>query len=146
MPLEKIRYQLKRLKSDGLVRVHGERPTRGTVERTYLADPRRAADHDAKIVAAASGARRRFQEPIVMGVFRELLESIRVGVFREHSEVIARVPLKMDARGHREVERILTCATEKLFTIREESLSRLEESSASPLLIVAALLHLEEPV
>jgi DNA-binding transcriptional ArsR family regulator len=145
LAVEKVRYQLRRLKSEGLIRVHGQRQTRGTVELTYLADPRRAVSRESEVVAEATGSRRRFQEPLVLNTFREIVDALQTGVFRDNpGDAIARVPLKLDSLGYLEIQRVMDRAMERLVGLREESLRRLERSGGAPLMVVAALFHIEE--
>ncbi|HEX4865281.1 MAG TPA: winged helix-turn-helix domain-containing protein, partial [Acidimicrobiales bacterium] len=132
VPVDKVRYQLRLLRADGLVQVHDLRQRRGTLEQVFVANPRRALEHESKLAAEAPEARRAFQGPIVRLVFSEVLEAIRTGAFHARPDhTVARVPLTLDVRGYREVEAILTRALERMFAIREESLRRSEGTGAT---------------
>jgi DNA-binding transcriptional ArsR family regulator len=145
LPIGKVRYQLQRLQAEGLIRVESERRRRGAIERAFIADPRRVAEHEARLVAKVPEARRLLRQPAVRAIFGGALEAIRAGKFhREHDYVVARAPLSLDARGYEEIRTILLRTLESLFVIREESLRRLENEETSPSMAISALLHLEQ--
>lgn len=145
LPLEKVRYQLRRLNADGAIQVHGEHQRRGMVEKIYIADPRRNAELETQLVAEATDARRIFQRALLTTLFRELLEAIQAGAFHERLDyTLAFVPLALDPRGHDEVEEIVVERMERMFAIREECLRRLERTDEPRLAAISAFLHLEQ--
>jgi predicted ArsR family transcriptional regulator len=144
VPVDRVRYQLGRLKADGLILVHHERPRRGTLEQVYVADPRRTEEFESKLAAEAPAARRLTQETTVRMLFSGLLMAIRAGAFHDRADyTVARAPLTLDAQGYDEVQTILEQTMERLFEIREESLARLERSGQPPLAAISGMLHFE---
>ncbi len=144
VPVGRIRYQLRRLRSEGVILVHDQRQRRGTLEQVFAADPRRAMALESQLLAEASSARRAWQAVVLRAIFGEVLEAIRAGALHHnYDHTIGRVPLTLDAAGFREVEAILTATVERVFVLREESLRRLEKAGAEPLRGLSALFHLE---
>ena len=140
LPAEKVRYHLRRLALEGLVEVHGERQTRGTIERVFSLDPRRVAAQEAAQLARAPHARRKVVGPLVTDVAQQILDAVKAGAFRKNPEfVMARIRPRTDSEGDQEIQRILDGATERLLEIRQGSLERLEENGDRPLPVAAAL-------
>jgi DNA-binding transcriptional ArsR family regulator len=147
LPIEQVRYQLTRLKADGLVSVWGQRQRRGTREQIFRANPRRAFRLESELVSEAPLARRAYQEPILRTLFSEVLEAIRAGAFHDRFDhTVAHVPLSLDIGGYRELETILDHAVERLFAIRDQSLQRSEGVARGNVLAVSGLIHLAEGV
>jgi DNA-binding transcriptional ArsR family regulator len=145
LPVEQIRYQLRRLKADGLVVVHGHRQRRGTMEQVFLADLRAIWAYETRLISEAPTALRDFQMGLLQALFGEILEAIRTGAFHDHPDhTVARVPLSLDAGGYREIELILGSALTRLCAIRDESLRRWGEVDEEGLPAVSALILLEQ--
>jgi DNA-binding transcriptional ArsR family regulator len=145
LPIEKVRYQLKRLREQGIVVLHGERPRRGTVEGIYKADARLGLDYESQLVAE-SGDPRAFEDMGFRIIFKEVLDAIVAGAFRAGREyTLARMPLTLDEQGHAEIEAIFTAAVTRLSEISKESFQRMEASGEAPISTLSALVHFERP-
>ncbi len=146
VPLEKIRYQVKKLRRIGLVGTHGQRRRRGVAEHIYVVDPRDSVVQVEEMHHYPPERRRRGDPMMVRSIFREVTAAARAGSFhgREDSGLV-RIPLALDDQGFRDVAELLRGALERLFEAREHSLERLQTSGDLPRLGASVLLFFERP-
>jgi len=146
MPLARIRYEISRLTEAGFVRVYGERPRRGTVERIYFAEGlRETYDHGGR-VGEEIAARKRADVQVVNALFREAVEATRAGHFETPTEsVVARIPMRLDDRGIAEIAEVFGAALEELLALREESHRRLAASKSPEVQATLSLMLFGKP-
>lgn len=142
--VERIRYQLKRLRRAGIVSVEGERGRRGAVEYVYIADSRKLVLPEEEMVSLSSTARRRQIPQSLRVIFKEALEATQAGAFHRREDcIIVRIPLRLDPRGFREVRKIIEAAAHELFQARERSTARLKKEGGLPRPATSVLLFFE---
>lgn len=145
VPVEKIRYRLRRLSKAGLIAIHEERYRRGTIERIYATNCRETIYGDERSVATAA-RREKFDMQVISGLFREALEAIRAGSYmRDEGDLIARIPMALDDEGMADIRHILEAALERLLALREESRDRLESRGGKPIAATSGLLFFAIP-
>lgn len=145
-PIEQVRYQLKRLRAAGLVRVHREGTRRGAIERTFIADCRKAVLGADEVRDIPEHRLRALKTETVRLTFREAVAAARTGALRnDERHFLIRIPLLLDARGFREVGERLELALSQLLELREECLARSEESGEKPRPATTGLFFLEMP-
>ncbi len=128
--IEKVRYQLKRLTSAGLLRVSDERHRRGTMERVYLSDIRSQVTDYGKMARPSPEKLQQFAEVCFSMVFKEAIDATRDGAFHERDDFsVSRLPLRVDQQGFDEVSAILRRLMDALLELREESLVRIAEGA-----------------
>lgn len=145
-PIEQIRYQIKRLRRAGIVTVHAERWRRGAVEYVYVADPRELVLSREDAATYPMKQRRKQIPQSLRMIFKEVLEATQAGMFHGRDDYdIARIPLRLDPRGIREVCEIVEVAVRDLFDARERSMARLQKSGGKPRVATSVLLFFEMP-
>jgi DNA-binding transcriptional ArsR family regulator len=146
VPVEQVRYQIKRLRAAEIVTIHEERERRGAVERTFIADSRKLALPGDEIFTVSSQRLQDYNSNTLQAMFREAVEAARAGATRRNERhFILRIPLMLDGEGFREVGKLFEGAVTRLFELREESLARLETSGEKPQPGTSALLFFEMP-
>lgn len=146
VPVERVRYQLKRLRRAGIVSVHAEGSRRGAVEYLYAADSRKLVFLEDEAAANPGQRLRRHVPPSLRMIFKEALEATQAGAFHGRDDCnITRVPLRLDPRGYREVREIVDAAVRDLFEVREGSSARLEISGETARPATSVLLLFEMP-
>ncbi len=146
VPAERIRYQLKRLRRAGIVSVHEERWRRGAVEYVYLADTRKLISSREDFNSFPQKQQQRHIPQSLRTIFKEALEATQAGAFQAREDCqIARVPLRLDPRGFREVCEIVEAAVRDLLDVREKSGARLEKVGAQGRPVTSVLLFFEMP-
>lgn len=146
VPVEQVRYQLKRLRATGVVTVHGEREHRGAVERTFIADGRKLVLHGEELIGLPEQELRCHDMQLLRIFFREAVEAARTGaLFDEDEHFLVRMPLLLDARGFREVGERFDAALDRLLEVRAQCLARLEARGEKPRPATSAFFFFEIP-
>lgn len=146
VPVERIRYQLKRLRRAGIVSVHAERWRRGAVEHIYVADYRQLVFPEEGAGSHVATRHRRQIPQSLRSIFKEALEATHAGSFHKRDDCgIVRIPVRLDRRGFREVHEIFEAAVRDLFDVRDKSGSRLSRSGGRARAATAVLLLFEMP-
>lgn len=144
--VERVRYQLKRLRRAGVVTVKEERRRRGAVEYVYVADSRALMEASAEAAALPLRRHRQYVPQRLRIIFKEALEATQAGAAQGLDDYdICRVPLRLDARGFGDVRRIIETAARDLFDEREKCGVRLEKSGGKIRAATSVLLLLEMP-
>ena len=146
VPIERIRYQLKRLRRAGIVSVHEEKWRRGAVEYVYAADDRKLVFPEEEEAAGPATRHRRQIPQSLRTIFKEALEATHAGAFQGRDDCsIVRIPVRLDRKGFREIHGIFEAAIRDLFDLREKSSSRLDKSGDQARPATAVLLLFEMP-
>lgn len=132
VPVDRIRYQLKRLRDAGLVSVHAEEHRRGAVEHVYSVEALKWILGEQEIGTVPPRLRNEMVRQIVTTVFREALEAIREETFNNGKDFpVVRIPLSLDAEAWAEIHRLFTRAVDRLIRVNEEASKRLGDSQGS---------------
>ncbi|HEU5253082.1 MAG TPA: winged helix-turn-helix domain-containing protein [Solirubrobacterales bacterium] len=146
VPVEQVRYQLKRLRAAGIVTIHGEREHRGAVERTFVADGRKLVFRGEELAGLPERELRGHDTELLRIFFREVVEAARTGsLFDEDEHFLVRMPLLLDAQGFREVGERFEAALDRLLEVRTQCLARLEEAGEKPRSATSAFFFFEIP-
>ncbi len=145
IPVEKVRYELDRLRRAGMIRVCGERQRRGTVERLYIGENRNALFDHVDAINLQGARKNAFNRLVVNKVFREAVEATRAGAFHDRDDFyLARIPMRIDMRGFISISALISAAALRLFDLRDRCLAALEEGEAPPRLAFSDLLLFEQ--
>jgi DNA-binding transcriptional ArsR family regulator len=124
-PLEKVRYQLNRLRKAGLAEVKEERQRRGVSERIYLV--RSEPFTEAEIAQLSSSQREKAIAAILKAILGDALSALRAGSFAARDDfVVARTPMALDEEGWAEAVAIHRRAQVEILAAREASRIRVE--------------------
>ncbi len=146
VPIERVRYQVKRLEQAGFISPVEERRRRGTTERVYSTESRRLVWDKEEAAALPAAKVRGFEARATSLIFKEALDAMRAGAFRGRDEYsISRIPMRLDARAAGEVADALDGLLERLLDLREESLKRLRGTGEDPRPALSALLFFRNP-
>jgi DNA-binding transcriptional ArsR family regulator len=127
IPVEKVRYHLKRLRQAGMVKVHEKRERRGAIEHVYITDNRELVFDGKEMADYLAPRQSRYHQKLLKIIFQEAIGAIRSGAFHERDDfAVIRIPMELDSQGVEEVSEILEAALQRLLGLREESLTRLE--------------------
>jgi DNA-binding transcriptional ArsR family regulator len=144
VPVEQVRYQIKRLRRAGIVTVHRERRRRGAVEYVYVADARELIVSKEAAAVFPKNQRRRQIPGSLRSIFKEALEATQAGSFQGRDDCdVARIPLRLDLTGFREVREIVEAAVRELFDVREKSMARLQKTGVKPRVATSVFLFFE---
>jgi DNA-binding transcriptional ArsR family regulator len=124
-PLNRVRYQLGRLRKAGVADLREARPRRGVVERVYFV--RRSFISVDEIKDVPPKQLEKAIVEVLRAVLRDALESLRAGAFYLRDEFVTmRVPLRVDRRGWSEAADLHQEMLQRLLRLQEQSASRLE--------------------
>jgi len=144
-PVEKVRYQLRRLAEVGLVTVCGERLRRGTVERIYVADSGKAVRWG-RVSEVPAAQREKLDALVLNAFFREALAATKMGTYGwTEGSMTARIPMKLDQQGMTEVTEIIATAVERMLSLRDECHARLATAQGEPTLATSGFLFFAVP-
>jgi DNA-binding transcriptional ArsR family regulator len=145
VPVEQIRYQIKRLRRAGIVLVHDKRWRRGAVEYVYIADSRQLVFPQESAPSSAN-QRRRYIPRSLRSIFKEALEATQAGAFRETDDcVVVRIPVRVDRTGFQEIREIIEAAAGDILEAGEKSKIRLQRAAGKPKAATSVLLFFETP-
>lgn len=144
--VEKVRYELKRMKKEGVVTVHSRRVRRGTQELVYLGEPRNGVLSATDAAATVASELQGIYRESVTGVFRDALAATHAGVFRDREDhVMARLPLQFDSRAFAAISDLLGAALERLFDLRVDCLARSAVHEGELQAAISGLFLFEQP-
>lgn len=144
LPVEKVRYQIKRLMQRGLVDIEEQIRRRGVLERVYSVDSRKHVLERDELADLPEGRRIEAEARLLRMMFHEALEALRSGTFAtrdDHASV--RVPLHLDNRGWADVAEIHRQLVGGVLDARVRSMERVEESGEEPTAASIFLLFFE---
>jgi DNA-binding transcriptional ArsR family regulator len=145
-PIEKVRYQLKRLDRAGFVSTLRERRRRGTMERVYRVESRKLIWDSEEAALVPLAKFKDYEAAMALMIFRGALSANRSRAFQEkRTYLIVRIPIRVDTQGTAEVSKIFEVLVDRLIELRDESLRRLEDESGEPRTASSALLFFRMP-
>lgn len=146
VPIEKVRYHLKRLRRTELVKVRRKQERRGAIENVYIANSRELIFDSKEMADYLTPRHSRYHRELLRSIFTEAIEAFRAGAFQERDDfAIIRVPMELDVRGLEEISAILDGVLDQLLDLRNESLARLEKSGEQFRPATSAFLFFETP-
>lgn len=129
IPVERVRYQVKRLLQVGLIEIQGETRRRGVAERVYYADGSSLLLRRSELADLPEHRLRVARARLLRTMFREAIGAARSGSFSARDgHVLVRIPFQLDGPGWEEAGQIHDEALERVLEVKEASRKRLEES------------------
>jgi DNA-binding transcriptional ArsR family regulator len=125
-PLNRVRYQLRRLREAGIAELREVRPRRGVTEQVYFV--RRSFISVDEVKNLPPKKLEKAIVEILRAVLRDALESLRAGVFYARDEfATVRTPLRLDNRGWLEAAELHEETMRRLLLLQEQAVARMEE-------------------
>jgi DNA-binding transcriptional ArsR family regulator len=140
----RVRHYIGALVDSGFVEVEGERPRRGTIERTYRARSLPPLWVDGWPGELPASEMKMFQLDVLRLVFDTVTEAIVSGVFLERPGWCgARTWREVDEQGWKELTEIHQRVLREVIDTVERAEDRLEGSDEAPIQMISALLLYE---
>jgi DNA-binding transcriptional ArsR family regulator len=144
VPVEKVRYHLKRLREVDLVTSEGTTRRRGVTETLYSADAARQIISKEEVAHLSPHGFAQAQTRLLRLMFRDASEAVGSVVFAKRSDYgFIRFPLPLDEQGWPDALAIHDQALQKILKVKEESLDRLEAGGETSTRVCAAIIFFE---
>jgi DNA-binding transcriptional ArsR family regulator len=144
VPVKRIRYHLRRMRSAGLLEVKEKVRRRGVAENLYVSCTRRHLLDNGEAALLPPGRVEHLQARLLRSMFRETTEAVRGGTFSNRPGFAAiRFPLPLDEQGWREATDLHHEVIDRVLTAVELSRRRLEASGEKAIRASALTLFFE---
>lgn len=129
VPVEKVRFQIRRLRDQGFIAEAGMRQRRGTVERYYAAfDGEMVLDQEER-AELPEHVKRALDASLLKVIFRESLRAFNAGTMSaRYDATLAHFPMSVDAQGWDELVALHDETLERLQTVKDKNTKRLAAS------------------
>jgi DNA-binding transcriptional ArsR family regulator len=146
VPVDKIRYQLRRLREQGFIDEVAGRQRRGTVERFYVTLDREVVVQRDELAELPEEVRRSLDAHLLKVIFRESLRALTAGTMSARDDAATvRFPMSVDAQGWSELAALQVEVFERMQTVKDESQTRLRASGEEPIHASSVLMLFEQP-
>ncbi len=124
-PIDRVRYELKRFKSEETIEVRSRRRRRGTEEIVYSYDPRKILLIPEEVSGSSKDDVEAYCREAVTKLFRHAIASMRAGTFHGREDhVLVRLPMRVDSATFVLISDLITGALYRLIELREQCLRR----------------------
>ncbi len=138
--LERVRYQLRRMREVGLVDAVGTSQAVGRKENLYSVDPARFVLEDEELEGFSPEDLDRALASLVRIMFRESAAVVRSEPSTEREDAVVRIPMAVDQKGWLEASALLRKVLSDVITVGNESRERLGESAEQPIRTLVTVL------
>src|SRR5690349_21745263 len=101
-PNEAVRYELRRMREEGAIRVHSRRKRRGTEELVYLGDGQVPTLRPEEGLDDSESAVEGYCRDVAIELFRGTVAALRSGSFASEDHALVRVVRQVDAQAFKE--------------------------------------------
>jgi DNA-binding transcriptional ArsR family regulator len=122
-PLGVVSYHVRMLRDYDCVELVRTEPRRGALQHFYRATARPQLDDD-QWRTLPSGLRRELAGETIQSVVDDLAQAADAGTLDDAEMVVNRIPLELDARGWRKLNKLLARTQEQALQIASESAGR----------------------
>jgi DNA-binding transcriptional ArsR family regulator len=141
LPVEKVRYHLRRMRAGGLVDTHARTRRRGVTENLYSIDARRLILSDLEAASLPDHRLDYAHARALRLMFRDAMEAVHAGRLFAHPAYTAfRFTMPLDEEGKREAREILDQLVDTVMRVRHATLERLEAGGEEGMIASAAIL------
>jgi DNA-binding transcriptional ArsR family regulator len=130
-PLGVVSYHVRMLRDYDCVELVRTEPRRGALQHFYRATARPQLDEDQWRTLPA-GLRRELAGETIQGVVDDLAQAADAGTLDDPEVVVNRIPLELDERGWRKLNKLLARTQEQALAIASESAGRGEDGDRFP--------------
>ena len=130
-PLGVVSYHVRMLRDYDCVELVRTEPRRGALQHFYRATARPQLDED-QWRTLPSGLRRELAGETIQGVVDDLGQAADAGTLDDPEVVVNRIPLELDGRGWKKLNKLLARTQEQALQIATESAGRGEAADRFP--------------
>jgi DNA-binding transcriptional ArsR family regulator len=130
-PLGVVSYHVRMLRDYDCVELVRTEPRRGALQHFYRATARPQLDDD-QWRTLPSGLRRELAGETIQGVVDDLGQAADAGTLDDPEVVVNRIPLELDARAWRKLNKLLARTQEQALQIASEAAGRAEDGERFP--------------
>jgi DNA-binding transcriptional ArsR family regulator len=146
LPVEKVRYHLRRMRVGALVEVRGKTRRRGVSENLYSIDPRKLILSDCEVAGLSDRLLDHTHLRGLRMMFREAVEAVAAGTYVARPEyVVSRFTVPIDETGRHEAWEIHHELIDEILRVSQSALERLEAGEKDGTLALAAILSFGRP-
>jgi len=144
-PLGNVSYHVKTLLEFGCVELVKTEPRRGAVEHFYRATERAFfSDNDWEKIPAS--ARKGITGAVLQSIGQDATAALIAGTIDSRKDShLSRTPLVLDAKGWKELNKVLEQTLNRALEIQGEAATRLKKEKTAPIQSKLSILHFESP-